>query len=314
MRPVTQERKSARSRGQSGRLPSRGVVRGQSPQPYRRGKAGAGLLARFGRFLRSLLDARRPMLWLTLILLLPFAFAALLSKHTFHRGVQTTDSAAGTLAAGAGFGIAQLHLAGNERTSPSDIVKALELKPGESIFAVDLQTARARLMQLPWVSDAEVTRRYPDDIEVRVIERIPYARWQRADGLYIVEHDGRPITRERADKFIRLPLLIGPGAPKAAEPFINAVAEHHAIAVRVQGYQYVAGRRWNLLLDDGVIVKLPELGWQKQLQILDHLIVDKGVLEADIREIDLRHPTYYFFTRRNGAEQKEKKSETGSAI
>jgi cell division protein FtsQ len=80
---------------------------------------------------------------------------------------------------------------------------------------------------------------------------------------------------------------------------------------RVKAYQYQSGRRWNLLLDDGVVVKLPEFGWQKQLDVLDHLIVDKGVLEDDIREIDLRSATHYFFVRKTG---EDKKPEAGSAI
>jgi cell division septal protein FtsQ len=31
-------------------------------------------------------------------------------------------------------------------------------------------------------------------------------------------------------------------------------------------------RRWNLLFDNGVIVKLPESGWRKQLAVLEQLV------------------------------------------
>jgi len=312
VRPVTQERKSPKTRGASGRSPSRGITRGSAPLAYRRTRPGG--LARVGRFLRGLLDARRPMMWVTLAVLLPFIFAALLAAGSVNRTVEKTDSAAGLLAADAGFGVSQVHLAGNMRTKPAEIMAALGLKAGQPIFSVNLNAARARLMQLPWVASAEVKRRYPDDIGVRIVERVPYARWQERDGVYVVERDGRPITRDGADKFVKLPLLIGPDAPQKAEPFINAVSAHHAVAVRVSAYQYVGDRRWNLLLDDGVIVKLPEDGWQKQLTDLDHLIVDKGILERDVGEIDLRHPSVYFFKFRNGVEQKEKKTDAGSAI
>jgi cell division protein FtsQ len=314
VRPVTQERKSPKARGQSGRTPSRGITRGPAPRPNRRGKSGSGLLARTGRFLRALLNVRRPMFWITLVLGSLFAGAVMLSNKSFTHAEQKTDSAAGTLASNAGFGIAQVHLAGNQRTTPAAIMAALNLQAGQPIFGVNLRAARALLMQLPWVADAEVTRRYPDDIDVRIIERIPYARWQEASGLYVVERNGRPITRDGAETFVKLPLLIGDGAPQAAEAFVNAVRAHHAIEVRVGAFQYVGQRRWNLLLDDGVIVKLPEDGWQKQLSDLDHLVVDKGILERDVREIDLRHPSYYFFKFRNGSEQNEKKTATGSAI
>ena len=41
--------------------------------------------------------------------------------------------------------------------------------------------------------------------------------------------------------------------------------------------------------------------------------MDKGILERDVTEIDLRSATHYFFVHKGG-EDKNKKSEEGSAI
>ena len=49
--------------------------------------------------------------------------------------------------------------------------------------------------------------------------------------------------------------------------------------------------------------KLPETGWQKELDALEHLIVDKGILERDVTEIDLRSPTHYFFVLQERREE-----------
>jgi len=57
-----------------------------------------------------------------------------------------------------------------------------------------------------------------------------------------------------------------------------------------------------LILDDGVVVQLPDAGWQKQLDTLEHLIVDNSILERNLIEIDLRSPTKYFFILKNGQE------------
>ena len=38
----------------------------------------------------------------------------------------------------------------------------------------------------------------------------------------------------------------------------------------------------------------------KELDSLEHLIVDAGILERDVSEIDLRSPTHYFFVLRSG--------------
>jgi cell division protein FtsQ len=191
---------------------------------------------------------------------------------------------------------------------------ALGVRAGQPIFNVDVREARLRLLQLPWVAETDVMRRYPDDISVHIVERSPYARWQTDKGLVLVERQGRVILPENNGKFAKLPLLMGEGAPLQAAGFVEAVSRYRGIVKRVSAYQYQSARRWNLLLDDGVVVKLPEIGWQKELPVLEHLIVDKGILESDIREVDLRNPLYFYFQLRNGVEHKEKRSDTGSAI
>jgi cell division protein FtsQ len=312
VRPVTQVRKPRETRGKSGRSPSRGIARGPVRTAGRRKKA-PGFLSRLAAGLKERLALRRPMLWMTLGIVAFTLLAGLFASGVIGRTAHRVDAATEALIFDSGFGVGEVHLSGNSRTSYLTIMAALGLTPGQSIFGVDLRAARARLMQLPWVADARVTRRYPNDISVRIVERVAYARWQASNGLYVVERSGRPITDQGLDKFQHLPLLLGQDAPRVAPAFVDAVAQHRAIVARVQAYQYQSERRWNLLLDDGVIVKLPESGWRKQLDVLDHLIVDKGVLESDIREIDLRSPGFYFFVRKNAGE-KAKKPETGSAI
>lgn len=314
MRSVRQTHKNRDGRGRQGRTPARGVSRGAAQQPFgRRRKPANNAISRLFARLRAFLSFRRPMLIMTLGIIVLTALAALFASGVIGRTVHRAGTTVDALVADAGFGISNLHLAGNARTAPVTILAALGFEPGQSIFTADLSAARARLLRLPWVAQAEVKRRYPDDISVRIVEKQPFARYQSPKGLYVVERSGGLITDKDLEPFHSLPLLAGDGAPRAAAQFIDAVGQHRAIVARVQTYQYQSGRRWNLLLDDGVIVKLPETGWQKELDALEHLIVDKGILERDVAEIDLRSPTLYIFVTRSG-EQKEKRTERGSAI
>jgi cell division protein FtsQ len=118
--------------------------------------------------------------------------------------------------------------------------------------------------------------------------------------IWIVERNGKRITTHDVEKFRRLPKLVGAGAPEAAADLVEAVQAHRAVSARTAAYARVGQRRWNLILDDSVTVQLPETGWQKQLDSLEHLIIDNGILERDVTQIDLRSPTHYFFLLRNG--------------
>jgi cell division protein FtsQ len=268
-----------------------------------------------GRGLGAMFSPRRPMVLLTIVVVILSVAAAVVTGGVVPRTVKKTDMAANALVGHAGFGIAQVHLTGNVRTHSDEIMSALGIKAGQSIFAVNLATARTHLLALPWIADAEIRRRYPDDISVNVVERVPYARWQTPNGVELVDRRGHVITNDDAGKFASLPLLIGDGAPEHAQGFVEAVAGHRAVVKRVKAYQYQSGRRWNLILDNGVIVKLPESGWDVQIKELDRLIIDDGILETNIREIDLRPDSRFFYVvGRDGGQSKEKKTETGSAI
>lgn len=314
MRPVSKHRPSERVRGKSARSPARGITRGAAPAPRRAQRSG-GFWAWIGRVLAAIFSPRRPMVLLTMAVVILTAAAAMFTGGVIPRTVRTTDMAASGLVSRAGFGLAEVHLSGNVRTSSDDIMAALAAKAGESIFAVNLRAARDRLLALPWVAEAEIQRRYPDDISVRIVERVPYARWQTPNGVGVVERQGHMIAPDQNGKFANLPLLVGDGAPDHAQGFIEAVGRHRAIVKRVKAYQYVSGRRWNLILDDGIVVKLPETGLDVRLKELDRLIMDEGILETNIREIDLRPTTpFYYVMKRDGTEEKEKRQETGSAI
>ena len=123
----------------------------------------------------------------------------------------------------------------------------------------------------------------------------------------VVERNGGVITTRDVESFSSLPKLIGAGAPKAAAELVDAVEAHRAVAARVAAYEYVSQRRWNLILGDNVVVKLPEQDWGKEIDALDHLIIDKAILERDIGEIDLRSPTHYFFVLRSGEHKDEER-------
>jgi cell division protein FtsQ len=155
------------------------------------------------------------------------------------------------------------------------------------------------------VAEADVQRRYPDAINVRLVEKLPYALWRSPDGpVYVVERNGGAITDNGVEKFAQLPHLAGGGAPKLAAEIVDAVAQHRAVAARTKIYQRQSGRRWNLILDDGVVVQLPETGWQKELDMLESLIVDRSILERNLSEIDLRSPRYFFFLLKSGQTSK----------
>jgi cell division protein FtsQ len=307
MRSVKVERNPRTARGKTQKRPVRGGTRATELRSTfgKRDKTRPGPFARIGASVRNWFSFRRPMLLLGAGLIVLALVAALFAGGYVGRAVKSVNATLDAFIADAGFGISEVHLAGNVRTPPETVLAVLGFQPGQSIFAADVQAARWKLKKLDWVAEADVQRRYPDAIYVRLVEKLPYALWKAPDNqVYVVERNGGLITKNDIEKFASLPHLAGAGAPKPAADLIDAVAQHRAVAARTTIYRRVSERRWDLILDDGVVVQLPEAGWQKELDALESLIVDKSILERNLTEIDLRSPRYYFFLLKSGQASK----------
>ncbi len=243
---------------------------------------------------------RRPILGLTLILVVAVAAVGLFAGGHVAKAIGRIEAAMVAPFTDAGFAVRNVTLAGEERTAADAAYAALAIGKGGSIFSVRPDEARARLLMLPWVADAEVRRHFPDSVSVRLVEKRPFALWRNGKELSIVERSGAVITKAGTESFAHLPLISGLGAPETAAPIIDALAGQKAIQARLQAIERIGERRWDLLLSGGVTVRLPEEGWERQLSELERLIVEKGVLERDIEVIDLRYPDSYVFRLHNG--------------
>lgn len=94
-----------------------------------------------------------------------------------------------------------------ERVDGPALRKALLPHAQRGFFAVRLDDAQAAVAALPWVEHAEVRKRWPDVLEVRVIEHRPFARW--GQDLLLSEH-GRLFPAKGIEVPAGLPQLAGP--------------------------------------------------------------------------------------------------------
>jgi cell division protein FtsQ len=64
---------------------------------------------------------------------------------------------------------------GNRRISGTKILKQAQISEGVNILSVNLSTARKRLLANSWIAGAEVRRKLPNEIHIRIEEQRPLA-------------------------------------------------------------------------------------------------------------------------------------------
>lgn len=192
------------------------------------------------------------------------------------------------IAAHSGFAVSEIAVTGNTQTSEIDIVGALGLDGSTALVGLDPAAARTRISSLPWVESASVRKIYPATLEVKLTERKPFALWQQGETLSVIEKDGAIIAPYTDTRFAALPLVVGAGASEKASAFIQGMERFPSIASRVKGYVRIANRRWDLRLDNGITVRLPEREEFAAVGRLADMEATEGLLEREIVAVDLR--------------------------
>lgn len=159
-----------------------------------------------------------------------------------------------------------------------------------SLLALDPGQVQARVESLDWVASARVRRLWPSTLIVEVERRQSYARWRENGQVTVIDANGERLLTERAADHPELPLVVGAGAGPAAQPLLVALEELPQVRERLKSLVRIGDRRWNVELQNGAIVALPEEGAVEALRRLEALQNDYALLDRPIAQLDMRAP------------------------
>ncbi|WP_417472386.1 cell division protein FtsQ/DivIB [Luteimonas mephitis] len=125
----------------------------------------------------------------------------------------------------------------------------------KGFFAVRLEDAQAAVAKLPWVERAEVRKRWPDVVEVRIVEHRPFARWGQ-DQLLSEDGDLFPLAGAEVPRGLPRFDVDAPAARTAdvVALYNEASAMFAPEGVRVSEVSLDRRGSWSLLLSNGIQV------------------------------------------------------------
>ena len=189
------------------------------------------------------------------------------------------------------FPLTKLRLASDARhVDDAELQKVLAPFAKQGFFAVRLDDAQAALAKLPWVEEAEVSKKWPDVLEVKIREHRPLALW---DETLLLSERGRLYPRSTMGEALPkgLPQL-GGDARRVAEvlSFYNQSRELFArLGLGVRELRQDARGSWMLRLSDGAQVIVgrhdAESRVRRFAELLPKLIAPEGraLQRADLR-------------------------------
>ena len=180
-----------------------------------------------------------------------------------------------------------------QHVTSGEVVKALQGRVSGTFFTVDLEAVRGLFEGIPWVRRAEVRRLWPDELEVRLEEQVPLARWGKEGDEQLVNTYGE-LFRGHSDAV--LPSFAGPAASEAE--VTRRYAEFHKLLapLGVAPMSVLLSQRyaWQLRLSNGLVLQLgrerDKDGLADRLaRFVEAYPRTLGKLERRVEYVDLRY-------------------------
>jgi cell division protein FtsQ len=166
-----------------------------------------------------------------------------------------------------GLELREILVPGQNRTSNTSIFWALNMVKGNHMWKQPLDQIHKRLETLPWVKSASVQRCLPWTFILTLVEKTPMAIWQNEGKKCVIDKDGHPIAQARADQFPGLIVITGAKAPEHFYKLLNQMEKIPELP-RIKGASFLRSQRWDLYLEGGVRVQLPQEHRSKALMRL----------------------------------------------
>lgn len=155
-------------------------------------------------------------------------------------------------------------------------------------MGVDIYTLKDAVEDLNWVKTAEVERQFPNGLHIRIVERTPVALWQVNNTLRVIDDTGHVLQEGSIARFSKLPVIVGDEANVLVKPLFDALRSEPWLAAKVSSAVRVGNRRWDVIMQNEVLVKLPQDNMTEAWHHLAQLQREKRVMDRAVKTIDLR--------------------------
>ena len=188
------------------------------------------------------------------------------------------------------FPLRYVHLQGEwQYLDPAHVQKVVMSQPAVSFFILDIEQIQQHLNALPWIESANVSRRWPDGLDINLKERTIYARWGEGE---LIDPNGQRFRPEVIPDDGNWPLLYGPTGQERQVLKLYQLAQQRLrdIDLSIAQLEQDVRGAWRLQLGNGLELKLGKI---QLLQRLERFVVlYPRVLQsqlAEIAEVDLRY-------------------------
>ena len=180
------------------------------------------------------------------------------------------------------FQIKNVIIEGSEKSNISEIEN--------NLIGLNFNSIKEIVESSEWVKRASIKKVLPSTLKINVTENDPYAIYFQEGKSFLIDLDGSIITEINLNNYEDDLLFVrGENSPELLEQLIRDISiTFPNLTQTLEEVEFIEKRRWNLKLNNKLLVKLPDENIQQSLKNLKQLFEEQEVMESNIIEIDLR--------------------------
>ena len=187
---------------------------------------------------------------------------------------------------------------GNKFVPVQDIVNACGVRMNDELLFADLWDIKHNLEQIPWISQVTVKRFLRGVISVSIQEREPAVVFREGQNLYLADRFGKIIVEDNERVFRGLVVVSGEESLLNLNELLFIIDSEPLLSRLVLEVSRIGKRRWDVLLNGDLLVRLPEhkpyYAWHK----LAELQRSRAIVTDELSVIDMRVPGKVFLSRK----------------
>ena len=166
----------------------------------------------------------------------------------------------------------------------------------QSLLALNLNYIEKSLLAYDWIDKVQIKRSLPHTIEIDIAEHVAIAYFKTEEHFKIINSIGEPIVQlDNINDFANdIPELKGEGALINFVEIIEAIGRNSKYLKQIEIIERVSKRRWNLILRNGIVIKLPNFNIKENWEYFLRFESEFNVLNPEIKSIDLRSKDRFF--------------------
>ena len=172
--------------------------------------------------------------------------------------------------------------------SEDEILKYFDNYKNKSIFLVPIELITKKIIEIKWVKRIDIQSDYKNTLKINIEEEIPFAVYDN-DNLKILFSQDLVVLEilQNTNNYSDLIIFYGQNSIKNSKKLILKLDDD--IKKILKSATFIENRRWNIQLDNLILLKLPEKNIEEAIENYKKISMNFSRMELyEIENIDLR--------------------------